>query len=79
VQAREQNQHSVAQAEFNQVVANNKKLERQRSDLMAAFKRQVKLIDVLKRQKVHVEAARMLQFTEDEFCAALEMPSTALT
>jgi hypothetical protein len=77
-QAREKSQQSVAHGEYHQVLNDNKKLERQKVELLAAFKKQIKLIDVLKRQKVHIEAAQMLQFTEAEFIAALEMPSTAL-
>ena len=49
-----------------------KTLEKQKADLIAAFKKQMKLIDVLKRQKAHLEAAKLLSFTEDEFMKTLD-------
>ncbi|KAK3095280.1 hypothetical protein FSP39_012666 [Pinctada imbricata] len=60
---------------MDQLLADNKRLEKQKNELMTGFKKQLKLIDVLKRQKMHVEAAKMLAFSEEEFVKALEWGS----
>jgi hypothetical protein len=44
-----------------------KKMERQQHDFMVALKHQQKLIDALKRLKVHTEAAKVLMFKEEAF------------
>ncbi len=49
-----------------------KQLKKQRDDLLVGFKKQAQLINVLKRIKVHLEASRLLDFTEQEFMKVLD-------
>ena len=62
----------ASKQEKERLVNENRRLSKHRSDLVTAFKKQMKLIDVLKRQKLHLEAAKMLSFTEEEFAKTLE-------
>lgn len=64
---------STDRREVDRLTNEIRKLERQRSELVTAFKKQMKLIEVLKRQRAHMEAARVLSFTEDEFIRILEL------
>ncbi|XP_044047877.1 testis-expressed protein 9 [Siniperca chuatsi] len=54
------------------LLAENKMLKKQKAELIVGFKKQLKLIDILKRQRMHFEAAKLLSFTEDEFMKALD-------
>eukprot|EP00096_Caligus_rogercresseyi_P012766 TRINITY_DN5459_c0_g1_i1.p1 TRINITY_DN5459_c0_g1~~TRINITY_DN5459_c0_g1_i1.p1 ORF type:complete len:286 (+),score=69.21 TRINITY_DN5459_c0_g1_i1:43-858(+) len=48
-----------------------KGLERNLEKLATAYSKQQDLVEVLKKQKLHLEAAHVLQFTEEEFLKAL--------
>lgn len=47
-----QDSGKLERQKLDQLSAQNKVLEKQRTELMTAFKKQMKLIDILKRQKV---------------------------
>lgn len=67
------NQGNIASAkDLEKLMSENKKLEKQKNEIYAAFKKSLKLCSILKRQKVHLENARLLAFTEDEFKQILE-------
>lgn len=52
---------------FDALFIENQKLIKQKGDLLLGFKKQGQLIDVLKRQKMHLESVGLLGFTEEEF------------
>ncbi|TPX67530.1 hypothetical protein SpCBS45565_g03682 [Spizellomyces sp. 'palustris'] len=53
------------------LLADLRRVQKQKGELLTAFRKQAQLIDVLKRQKMHMEAAKLLDFTEEEFVRAL--------
>ena len=71
-QSKSKGQDSGDQSKLHEAENRIKLLEKHRSDLVDAFRKQMKLIDVLKKQKVHIEAARLLNFTEEEFMKTLD-------
>eukprot|EP00055_Hartaetosiga_balthica_P004565 m.12147 g.12147 ORF g.12147 m.12147 type:complete len:338 (+) comp3958_c0_seq1:29-1042(+) len=59
-------------AEVKSLQSKCKQLTIQRDEVLAAFEKALKLVDVLKKQKVHMEAAKQLAFTEEEFARTLD-------
>ena len=55
------------------LAAENARLKKRLNELLLGFRKQTQLVDVLKRQKQHVEAAHLLSFTEAEFTKTLEL------
>eukprot|EP00941_MAST-03F_sp_MAST-3F-sp1_P005820 g5820.t1 len=63
----EKEKDAAREREKKREEAEIKLLEKQRNELLAAFKKQGRLINVLKQQKMHIEAAKLLRFSEEEF------------
>lgn len=63
---------SNAEKQVQTLEAENRRLEAQRFEFINCIRKQNKLIDVLKRQKLHLEAAKLLQLSEQEFSKTME-------
>ncbi|RKP04116.1 hypothetical protein CXG81DRAFT_23225 [Caulochytrium protostelioides] len=61
-----------AQSETTAAHAEVKRLERQKHDLVVGFKKAVQLVEVLKRQKAHLEALKVLELSESEVLKVLQ-------
>lgn len=60
--------------EREKLLSDQKKLLRQKNELLTVFKKMNKLIEILKKQRTHLETAGSLGFTEEEFIKALDLP-----
>ena len=65
-------QNNDPNSRVDELTLKTKFLEKQRNELLTGFKKQMELIDVLKRQKLHLEAAHVLKYTEEEFMQTLD-------
>ncbi|KAI8901558.1 hypothetical protein BC833DRAFT_617483 [Globomyces pollinis-pini] len=66
-------QLELEKKKFQEIEKEYQKLNKQKYELLNGFKKQNQLIEILKRQKMHIEAAKLLQFTEDEFMKSLNI------
>lgn len=71
--AQERSRQDASKAQLDALAADNRRLERQKGELVGLLRRQGRLVDVLRRQRAHMAAARALAFTEEDFMRALEM------
>lgn len=62
-----------ARKQVDAALAEKKKLVKQKNELITGFRNQMKLVDVLKRQIIHLQAAKMLDLSEKDFTRALEL------
>mmetsp|Transcript_51247 Transcript_51247/g.81660 ORF Transcript_51247/g.81660 Transcript_51247/m.81660 type:complete len:351 (+) Transcript_51247:73-1125(+) len=67
------NSNQVHNSDLLQLRNENRVLIKQKNELLSAFKKQLKLIDILKKQKIHLESAKVLQFTEQQFIKTLDI------
>ncbi len=65
----------MSRREAEDLAAENKQLRKQRATLLAAVRKQQRLVELVRQQRLHVEAARVLGFAEDEFVRTLEWGS----
>eukprot|EP01060_Flectonema_neradi_P006489 TRINITY_DN14388_c0_g1_i2.p1 TRINITY_DN14388_c0_g1~~TRINITY_DN14388_c0_g1_i2.p1 ORF type:complete len:254 (+),score=71.67 TRINITY_DN14388_c0_g1_i2:70-831(+) len=72
-QGQNKDQSDTHKEQLAKLQSDNRKLQAQKAELLTGFKKQAKLIDILKRQKMHVEAAKLLSFTEEEFMRTLDL------
>ncbi|PRW56069.1 testis-expressed sequence 9 isoform X2 [Chlorella sorokiniana] len=63
---------TVSWEEHGRVVADHRQLAAQKQELLVVLKKAGRLIDVLRRQKVHLEAAALLQVSSRELADALQ-------
>ncbi|QDZ18856.1 hypothetical protein HOP50_02g13610 [Chloropicon primus] len=68
----EKDRRYVNREDHLRLVQEKTKLEKQKNELLSVFKKQAKLVDVLKKQKIHLEAATALKFSESEFLRTLD-------
>ncbi|KAJ3172502.1 Golgin sub A member 2 [Geranomyces variabilis] len=56
---------------LEKLLQDHRRVHKQKAELLAAFKKQLQLVDVLKRQKIHLESAKLLEIAEQDFVRAL--------
>jgi len=69
---REQSKYNDLSKELEDLKNVNKLLEKQRDEVYEAFKKSLRLVDLYKKQNVHLEYATLLNVNEKEFMRLME-------
>ncbi len=65
----------ISRREADELATENKLLRKQRATLLAAVRKQQRLVELVRQQRLHLEAAKVLAFSEEEFIRTLEWGS----
>ena len=65
-------QGTVTRHQFDEASKETQKQKRLNSEYKSVIQKQSKLIEILRNKCTHLEAARVLEFTEEEFLRALD-------
>jgi len=68
-------QGTVTRHQFDELSKESSKQKRLSSEYKSVIQKQSKLIEILRNKATHLEAARVLEFSEDEFLRALDWQS----
>jgi hypothetical protein len=68
----EQQMRDASRSDTGRLQADVRRLEHQSAELLLVFKKQSRLVEVLRRQRVHLEASRALELSEQEFMRLLD-------
>ena len=63
----------ASRSDGSRLQAEVRRLEHQAAELLLAFRKQSRLVEVLRRQRAHLEASRALELTEHEFIKLLDL------
>ncbi|KAL0244377.1 hypothetical protein GEMRC1_008461 [Eukaryota sp. GEM-RC1] len=68
-------ERKCSRAEVEDLRSHAKHLKKQRDELIEGLKKQQQLIQVLRKQKVHLEASRLLELTAEEWSRIVSLPN----
>ena len=63
----------LREKKYDFIFEENRLVNLQRDELLSVFRKQMDVIDIMEKEKIHLESANLLKFTEEEFVKALNI------